>query len=173
MSMTPEEHNRTLGILHMVYGGLHLLMIAFAAIVIWAMMGPISREPNGPPMAFLFVMLGFMLLMSLIFGAPSFVAGFGMLKRRKWAKTASIVAGVVEGLSFPLGSALCVYTLWFSFGEAGKSLYDENYNETSERLKQLNRARDQMPWYREERVAQEQPRESRPTYPGQPPNWRD
>ena len=49
-----------------------------------------------------------------------------MLKRKKWAKVAGIVAAIVDGLSFPFGSALCVYTLWFIFSEDGRRLYDKN-----------------------------------------------
>ena len=30
---------------------------------------------------------------------------------------------MLAGLTFPFGTALCVYTLWFMFGEKGKFLY--------------------------------------------------
>jgi hypothetical protein len=68
-----------------------------------------------------------MMFFAVIYGAmtiPSILAGFGLLRRRKWAKTASIVAGVLSGMSFPLGTAVCIYTFWFLFSEPGKTLYD-------------------------------------------------
>jgi hypothetical protein len=66
------------------------------------------------------------LTINLVLTAPSFVAAYAILKRKRWAKTAGVVAAVVDGLSFPLGSALCVYTLMFMFGERGRHLYGKN-----------------------------------------------
>ena len=54
---------------------------------------------------------------------PVVLAGYALLKRKRWAKTMGLIAAIVAGLNFPLGSALCVYTLWFLFGESGRFLY--------------------------------------------------
>jgi hypothetical protein len=62
-------------------------------------------------------------VITLFHTTPSFLAGYALLKRKRWAKTMGIIAAIVAGMSFPVGSALCVYTLWFLFGESGKFLY--------------------------------------------------
>lgn len=122
--MTPEQHNKYLGISHLVYGGFFLLftgamMAIFSALIFVGPQGP----DDPPPGLFLVLMLFF----AFVYGAmilPSIIAGYGLLKRRKWAKTASIVAGVFAGMSFPFGTAVCIYTFWFLFSEPGKILYD-------------------------------------------------
>ena len=124
--MTPEEHNKYLGISHLVYGGLFVLMFVGMA-VFFAVMIAIANSQNPsdapPPFIFFFIM-AFMFVFYGMLIIPSFVAGYGLLKRRKWAKVASIIAGVLGGMSFPIGTAVCIYTFWFLFSEPGKTLYD-------------------------------------------------
>ena len=45
-------------------------------------------------------------------GIFSLVAGYGLLKRRSWARTLTIVLSVINLLNFPLGTALGGYALW-------------------------------------------------------------
>ena len=118
--MTLEEHKRLLGILHLVYGGLHgllafVLVIAFGvpAVVI------LGNSPGGAgaPMAFVIIALLLALLFSLLFLIPPVVAGYGLLKHKPWARTASLVASVIEVLNLPFGTALAVYNFWLLFGQ--------------------------------------------------------
>jgi len=50
----------------------------------------------------------FLMLVSL----PGMLAGIGLLKMQPWARIVGIIVGVLHILSFPLGTALGVYTLW-------------------------------------------------------------
>lgn len=172
--MTPEDHNKTLGICHVAYGAFHTLLVAAMFAFFFVMMMSIPGRPGDePPMAFFGLIFGFIFAFSALFTIPSFVAGYGLLKRRSWAKTASIVAAVFESMQFPFGTALCVYSLWFAFGDAGKGLYDNNYNPTAHRLAELNRAgNEQSAWYKQG-TAEREPVYSRPTQPPQPPDWRE
>ncbi len=125
--MTPEEHNKFLGISHLVYGGLFGLMMV-AMLVFFSFIIGLSgsqQPPDGPPAALFFMMFIFMSLFYGMLIIPSFIAGYGLLRRRKWAKLASIIAGVLAGMSFPIGTAVCIYTFWFLFSEPGKTLYDK------------------------------------------------
>ncbi len=104
--MTPEQHNKYLATSHLVYGGLFLLLAVVMLMFFTAMMmGMFSGARNGPPF---FLFLFAWLFMAVIYGAmtiPSLIAGYGLLKRKKWAKTASIIAGVLAAMSFPVGTA--------------------------------------------------------------------
>jgi len=158
--LTPEQHNKYLGISHLVYGGLFFLlmlgMLGFMAVVVLS----IPNGPNGPPAFFFALMFVFL---GLFYGAmtvPSFFAGYGLLKRKKWAKTASIIAGVLSGMSFPMGTAVCVYTFWFLFSEPGKILYDKP-------AYALPAAHQE--WTAEGTRVQREPQYVPPTTP---PNWR-
>lgn len=121
---TPEQHNKYLGISHLINGGLILLMMIAMLGFMTAMLAS-TPGPGAPPagvLAFMWVFIGGMYsLMSI----PSMVAGYALLKRKTWARTAAIVGGVTAAMSFPIGTAVCAYTFWFLFSEPGKLLYDQ------------------------------------------------
>jgi hypothetical protein len=122
--MTPTSHNKILGILHLAYGGLiALLMLAISIFML--MIGAFATNNRGEPMpsGILALIMIVVAVVTLLQITPSFLAGYALLKRKRWAKTMGIIAAMVAGLSFPLGTALCVYTLWFLFGESGRFLY--------------------------------------------------
>jgi uncharacterized BrkB/YihY/UPF0761 family membrane protein len=124
--MTPTAHNRTLGLLHLLYG---VFCIALMVLVTFFISGTIdamaARSASGEavPVATFAVLIVGGVFLSLILITPSFITGYALLKRKRWARRIGILAGVLAGLTFPFGTALCVYTLWFMFGEKGKFLY--------------------------------------------------
>lgn len=122
--MTPEQHSKYVGVAHLVYGGVYLLLTLLFMLFFLAMF--VSSLPNGNDggLGFLLVIWVFFSIFWLAFVIPSFVAGYGLLKHKRWARTAAIVGGVVSGMSFPIGTAVCVYTFWFLFSEPGRRLYD-------------------------------------------------
>ena len=126
--MTPEEHNSWLARAHLAYGTLSVLL--FGVVIAW-----VFREGFRDPMDVIFTVVGIsvVLLGNLVFIAPSFVAGWALLKRKRWAKMAAIVAGATAAMYFPFGPAVTIYTYWFLFGKAGRALYDKpGYASTSE-----------------------------------------
>jgi hypothetical protein len=151
------------------------LFILAMCLFMWAMIAAIPSRPGGPnpemPFAFFGIMFAFMIIYSLIFFAPSFVAGYAMLKRKSWARTASIVAGVLEVMSFPFGTAVGVYSFWFMFSETGKSLYNVNATRTDARPYALHDAPPQpaSDWNAQTSYG----REHEYTPPVQPPDWRN
>ena len=116
--------------------------------------------PGGPP-------LGAMVFMTIFVGCiyglmtiPSFVAAYGLLKHRSWARTAAIVGSVFALTNFPIGAAVCAYTFWFLFSEPGKAIF-ENRNYMLPPGGQS--------WAYE---AQHKQAESTYTPPPTPPDWR-
>jgi fructose-specific phosphotransferase system IIC component len=125
--MTPEQHNKYLALAHLVYGGIYCLLMLFMVLAFGLMAAAASVGSNAkdapPPMIFA-VMFTFM---GLFYGAliiPSFVAGYALLKRKRWAKVSAIIAAVMAAMFFPIGTAVCVYTFWFLFSDPGKALFD-------------------------------------------------
>lgn len=43
---------------------------------------------------------------------PGLLAGIGLLKRKSWARILALVVGFFSLFSFPLGTALAIYTFW-------------------------------------------------------------
>ena len=166
--MTTEEHNKAVGICHLAYGGVTALMMFLMLFFMGAFLGLLPE--GGPPIGFIALMLLFITVWSLIFTLPSLIAGYAVLKHKSWARTASIVAAVVETLSFPFGTAVAFYSFWFMFSDAGRALYDKNFT----RPQRPYELRDTPPppsasgW--NARTSREREREYVP--PVQPPDWR-
>lgn len=165
--MTPEEHNKFIGVAHLIYGGIQTLI--FLAMGLF-LVGILALAPPGGGekliVGSLFIL--FFGFIWLLFTLPSFVAGYGLLKRKKWARIAGIIASVLAAMNVPHGTALCIYSLWFMLSETGRRFYEQAANATHEWRGALpNSPYDSgAPWdsakYRE--------REYVP--PTQPPDWR-
>jgi hypothetical protein len=125
--MTPEQHNKYLGWAHLVYAALHTLMGVVISVIMLVMFStlPNSGRGNPPPPAFFIAMAVFMLIFTVGISVPSMIAGYALLKRKRWAKIAAIVAGAFAAMQVPVGTAVCVYTFWFLFSEPGRLLYDQ------------------------------------------------
>lgn len=48
----------------------------------------------------------------IVISLPGMLAGIGLLKMKPWSRVVAIIVGVLHILSFPLGTALGIYTLW-------------------------------------------------------------
>lgn len=170
--MTPQDHNKVLGIMHLIYGGFNVLIMVIVGLFFIPVAALGAADPNAPPgLAAIFGIMGvLMVVLGVILGLPSVLAGYAMLKHKSWARVMGIIAACVEALSFPFGTALCVYTFWFLFGQnenfhkgggqmAGQGwnappLRDANmYDWDAQRTGQASRPRDYAP-------------------PPQPPDWR-
>ena len=165
--MTPEEHNKNLGWAHLAHGGFQLLMM-LAIFTFFFLLIPLPGGPggNGPPLPFFLIVAVFILFFQLLFILPAFLAGYGLLKRKPWAKTMGIIAGVLAAMNFPIGTAVCVYSMWFLVGEGGQGLYDKA---GARPRASLGGAPPPPPDWTSSRKTSE--REYVP--PAQPPNWRD
>lgn len=107
-----DRHRRVLGILHVAFGTLWVLA-GVGALLVFAF-GALSEQ--APRERTAVVTVG-SLLSGVLFllAVPSFLAGFGMLKRRAWSKVPAMLIGLLSLLNFPVGTALGIYTLWFWF----------------------------------------------------------
>ena len=126
--MTPLEHNKYVGMAQWAYAGFHLLMLVAVIVIEVYMLQNIysrSQEMGGPSMPpYLALVFVFAAVFSAAMVIPSIVAGYALLRRRRWAKVAGIVGGVVAAPSFPIGTSVAVYTFWFLFGDASKQVYN-------------------------------------------------
>jgi hypothetical protein len=170
--MTPQEHNKTLGICHLVYGGLHTLLTFVMLLFFFFFFAAVSQtapKDGGPPPEFFLpfgaAFLGFIFVITLLFTLPAFVAGYALLKRKSWARMASLVAAVFEAMNVPIGTAVCIYSFWFMLSEPGKQLYDR-----AAQMGVRPSLHDAPPpaWWREASAAAQRERES--TQP--PADWR-
>ncbi|HWQ54328.1 MAG TPA: zinc ribbon domain-containing protein [Bryobacteraceae bacterium] len=95
-------HLRLLGILWIAISAFRLL----PAVTLFSIGGLLQFPPF---MRALLPAIGLTFLVAAVLG---FVAGWGLLERAPWARTLSIVLGIIALVDVPLGTALGIYTLW-------------------------------------------------------------
>ena len=161
--MTSREHNKTLGICHIVYGAFHTLMML--AMVAFFIFFAAVMPPDGPPAGFFLLFGAFFLIYSIIFTVPSFVAGYGLLKRKSWARTAGIVAAVLEAMNVPIGTAVCVYSFWFMFSDEGKRFYEQVAREGMPRAELYEAT--PRPWWQDATTTEREPVRTREDWRGE------
>lgn len=161
--MTNQEHNKYLGLSFLVHGGLQVLfMLLIMVFFAFFFMVEPGRPGNEPPLPFFLIIGGVFLLFQLAFAAPPLIAAYALLKRKPWARVAGIVAAVMAAMSFPIGTAVCVYALWFLLGEGGKEIYPQG---GATARGSLPYAGEHVPW-------QEQTRRAEREHAPPPPDWR-
>jgi len=110
-----REHVRLVGILWMAYSALHAVGGVALIIVARVIFGHLIHIPNGPPpevTVWLRPILCFVGWFLLLKAAVGFIAGWGLLQRREWARTVALVVGFIALLNVPIGTVLGIYTLW-------------------------------------------------------------
>lgn len=128
--MTGREHSKLLGIFFLVQGGLQIFGGLFVALIYGGMGAAFmtqSRRSEDQMMGGIFIVIAIVaVFFILIFAGLNFFAGWRLFKQQLNARTLGIVASCIALLSFPLGTALGIYGLWFFFGDEGKRFYSGN-----------------------------------------------
>ncbi len=168
--MTPPDHNKVLGILHLIYGLMNL--VSLLVVIPFFLIGiPImgSGGPEGQIVGAVFLGVALLIgFLTLLFSLPPLIAAYGMMKHKPWARTAGIVAAALAAIGFPLGTALCVYSFWFYFGE-GRAYYEGGAAGQDWRGALGSAPTSSYGWDAQRSA----PRENAYTPPRQPPSWRD
>jgi hypothetical protein len=108
------RHVQLLAILWLVISGLRVggggILLGLALTVFSPSAMPAASPPGAPGfLQPLFMVLGGYVLLQALVG---FAAGWGLLQRESWARTLTLVLGILALLDFPLGTMLGIYTLW-------------------------------------------------------------
>jgi len=122
-----EVHKRILAILYIISGSLQilgmLLVTAFMSVII-----PFIMDEAGPDAQWVFVWLVpfirmIAIFIILLFSIPSIIGGIALLNNKSWALTLLLVLGCFKLFSFPIGTAIGIYTIW---------VYSENHKFSSQ-----------------------------------------
>lgn len=124
--MTAKEHNKLVGIFLMAHGGLQAVAMIIIGLIYgglgatFLVAGKSQEKFIGLIFLVMVVVMGIFFLLFLI---PQLWGGWKIFKEKPGARTWGIVGSILSLLSFPLGTAVGVYGLWFLFGEEGKRFY--------------------------------------------------
>ena len=111
-SAQAQNHVRIVSLLTLAEGVLGLLP---ALLMVLISAGLMSGAAFGGSPGDLFLAGGIMGLIALFFlclALPALIAGFGLLARKPWARTLTLVIAVINLFGFPFGTALGAYQLW-------------------------------------------------------------
>jgi hypothetical protein len=126
--MTAQEHNRLISILFHVQGAIQVLVGLILVVVYIGMGGVFIAAGDQQEQQFvggIFVIIGIVTaIIVFAFAALDFFTAFKIGKMQPIGRTLGIVVAILSVLSFPLGTALGAYALWFFFGDLGKALYN-------------------------------------------------
>jgi hypothetical protein len=166
--MTNEQHNKYVGFAFLAHGGFQIFMGLLIGLMFGSLIPLIPNQPGRPepPRAFFFVVMMFVVMIQTIFALPSFVAAYAVLKRKSWARIMGIIAAVLSAMSVPVGTAACIYALWFFFGENWKEVYQPATMQGGARS-QLSGADNSATW-----TVNQHQEASRSYAPPPPPDWR-
>jgi uncharacterized membrane protein (DUF2068 family) len=114
--MTPQDHNRTLGIIYGFMGGI----LTLAALVELVRVMIIEKELARIRADSLLQLLIAVALIVMVF---LYAIAYGLFRRRRWARIAALISSGLFIWLFPLGTALAIYTWSFMHSEGGKLLY--------------------------------------------------
>jgi hypothetical protein len=111
-----ESHKRILGILFIISGVLRILGMVFL-MGFFSVILPFIIEEVSADEVWVFELIeksiqlvGWAFI--LIFAIPRIIAGVGLLNKKPWALLIALIWGCLGVFSFPLGTALCGYTIW-------------------------------------------------------------
>lgn len=121
--MTAKDHSKLLGIFFAIHAALYGFGILLATVIYGGMGVYILSygKRNEQPLGVIFIVaMVFVVLISLVLVIPQILAAFKLIKNKGGARFWAIFAAITSIISFPLGTALGVYALWFLFGDQGK-----------------------------------------------------
>lgn len=111
-----ENHKKILGILYVVSGSLTMLVIFGISMLATTIMALVAHNVDPQDAAIMELVARLLQLLPVIivvfFSIPSIIAGIGLLYKQSWALILALILGCFKLFSFPLGTALGVYTIW-------------------------------------------------------------
>ncbi len=108
-----ERHYKTVAIIQIVYASLKLMVGSVVALLLFGLsMLPGIEGVHVSHVAILRIISYFAVGVMIVTTLPGLIGGIGLLNRQPWARILLLVLSVFELISFPIGTAIGIYTLW-------------------------------------------------------------
>jgi hypothetical protein len=118
-----HQHVTILGWLYIATSAIYLL-IGLCGFLFLTGIGLIPAANGDPEALGILGIIGAVGL--LFFGAlalPGLLAGYGLLKGQRWGQILGIIVGILSLASFPIGTAIGIYTLWVLFQNSATAYF--------------------------------------------------
>lgn len=126
-----NTHVDFVGILFIVWGALTALVgLSTLALGVSAASLASSMNPGGGHVAAGLTAAAFFTLaiIAIVWGVGHMLIGVPLRRRRPGARLLALMAGSIDLLLLPYGTALGCYTLWVLLNERGKALFGVRYS---------------------------------------------
>jgi hypothetical protein len=122
-----ETHIKVLAVLNIILGGLGVITALVVLVFFGGLAGVVSTDSDPEAAAGVAALgviggVGFIVIAAL--SVPSLIAGFGLLKYRRWAQILAIVMSVLNLPGIPIGTALGIYGLWVLLNKDTKPFFN-------------------------------------------------
>ncbi len=86
------------------------LLISFLIFTVLKLVGGFVDDANGATI--LSMIADIIAIVFIIVSFPGLLAGFGLYKRKEWARVLTLVLSIIEIFNFPFGTAIGIYSIW-------------------------------------------------------------
>lgn len=111
-----DNHKRILGILFLISGILSvfgmLLLNAFLSVIFAFAMQEVDPGEQKAVEFALSIAQYAPIFVIIFFSVPTLISAYGLLTRKSWATLFALIVGCLKIFSFPIGTALGVYSIW-------------------------------------------------------------
>ena len=122
--MEKEKHVKLVAWLLIINSGL-LVLAAIGVLFSITLTGLFSGEIVGIVVAPIVAIV--VATIMVLVAVPGLLAGKGLLEGKGWARVLAMVLAALNFFSFPLGTALCVYTFWVLWGKDADPVFEAGY----------------------------------------------
>lgn len=119
-----DRHIKAIGILWIIYGGLGLLFTLFLFVTLFGV-SLIPDMGHEAPIILRTVAIGIGIFFTILC-LPELFAGIGLIKFREWGRILALIVSFLNLISFPVGTALAVYSLVILLNSEAIELFHKN-----------------------------------------------
>ena len=104
-----ERHINVVAALHIGYSVLSLIM----GILFFSLFHIIADFIDEHEAEFILTIIAnILMIVIVVLSIPGIIAGIGLFKRKEWARIFALILSVLHLVSFPIGTAVGVYSIW-------------------------------------------------------------
>ncbi len=118
--MTKQAHVTLLGVLHIIRGGV-VLLLGFGAFSVLAGLDLLTNQEAG--LGILSVIGTAAMIIMFILAVPGIIAGIGILQHRQWGRILALIVGFLSLFDIPIGTALGIYTIWVLLDDETQAMF--------------------------------------------------
>ena len=111
-----EQHKKVLGIIYIATGALQIIILSLLSAFLSTIFSFARGEASPDEVWVLDLVFNILRILPwiiiLCISIPSLIAGVGLLNSQRWALIMAVVLGCLKLFSFPIGTAIGVYSIW-------------------------------------------------------------